>query len=118
MSAQPNSVDAYLADLPGDQRAALQRLRQTIRAAAPDAEERIAYGIPTFRYRKKMLLAYGAGKAHLALYTLSAPMMQTFADADAGEPSGKGTVRFQPAAPLPDALVRRAVAMRMAEIDG
>lgn len=113
---QPDSVEAYLSALPSVQREALEQLRQTIRAAAPDATERIAYGIPTFRYGTKMLIAYGAGKAHLALYAVSGTLLTRFGDELAGRIKGKGTLHFQPDDPLPDDLVRRIVEARRAEI--
>lgn len=55
-----NGVDRYLAALPDDQRRALERLRRTIRAAAPRAEECISYRLPTFRLDGKTLVAFGA----------------------------------------------------------
>lgn len=116
MSA-PSTVEDYLAGLPGAQRQALEHLRRTIRAAAPDAEERIGYGIPTVRYRGKMLVSYGAAKEHLALYAVSHPTLAALADALGDRVTGKNTVRFTPDDPLPDDLVAQIVAARVAEID-
>lgn len=53
-------VDAYLAKLPNGQRTALQALRDTIRAVVPEAQETISYQVPTFKYRRRPLVAVGA----------------------------------------------------------
>ena len=68
-------VDSYLAALPAEQRAALEKLRRAIRAAAPSAEERISYQIPTYR-QNGHLVAFGAWKDHCALYVISDAVME------------------------------------------
>ena len=62
------TIDAFLADLPEDQRAALEVLRKQILSAVPEAVEVIAYGIPGFRLRGRYLLGFGAAKKHCSLY--------------------------------------------------
>ncbi len=109
------SVDAYLAGLPDDQRHALEQVRAVVRDDAPEAEERIAYGMPTYRYRGKPLVYFGAAKAHVALYGNNARFLDD--EELAGLDHSKGTIRFTPAAPLDPAIIRKAVAGRMAEID-
>lgn len=65
--ATPSSVDDHLAQVPEAERAALERLRVTIRAAAPDTAETISYQMPTFTYRGRALVGVGAEiDAHLA----------------------------------------------------
>jgi uncharacterized protein YdhG (YjbR/CyaY superfamily) len=59
----PQTIDDFLAALPDLQRAALQRLRETIWAAAPEASEAIAYGVPAFKQLGN-LVSFGAGKNH------------------------------------------------------
>ena len=109
-------IDAYLATLPADKRAALQGLRETIAAAAPEAVEAISYGIPAFRYQGRPLLWYVAAKAHCSLFPTAAVI-----DAHRKELEGfdlaKGTSRFTLDRPLPKNLVARLVRDRMAQLD-
>ena len=65
---KPKTPDEYLAALSAQKRAALEQLRQAIKAAAPKAEECISYGLPAFRLKGKFLLAYGAAARHCAFY--------------------------------------------------
>jgi uncharacterized protein YdhG (YjbR/CyaY superfamily) len=108
------TVDEYLAGLSDDKRAALQKLRKTIRAAAPKAEECISYQLPAFRLNG-MLVAFGATGNHCAFYPLSASTVATHKDELKGFDTSKGTIRFQPDNPLPAALVRKLVKARIAE---
>lgn len=110
-------VDAFLVDLPRDVRDALEALRATIAAAAPDAEEAVAYGVPAFRYRGRPLVSFGTGKAHCALYVQSPAVMEAHTDLLAGHDTSKGTVRFTPDRPLPADLVTTLVRARLAETD-
>lgn len=107
-------VDAYLAKLPAEQRAALQKLRATIRAAAPKAEEVISYRIPAFRLQGD-LVYYAAFKDHCSFFPGSLATQRKFAAALKPFASGKGTVHFTPDRPLPATLVRRIVKARVAE---
>jgi len=106
------SIDDYLAQLPPDQRAALQTLRAQIRAAAPEATEAISYGLPTFKLDGN-LVHFGAAAKHCAFYP--GAVMEMFADRLAGFETAKGTIRFQPDAPLPPELVADIVRHRVAE---
>ncbi len=112
--SKPKTIDDYLAARPPDQRAALQKLRQTIRSAAPKAEEVISYGLAAFR-QDGMLVAFGATASHCAFYLMSSTMVATHRDALKGYDTSTGTIRFQPAKPLPAALVRKLVKARLAE---
>jgi uncharacterized protein YdhG (YjbR/CyaY superfamily) len=112
-SKRSNPIDAYFAALSNDKRAALETLRARIRAAAPEAEECISYKLPAFRLHGKMLVWYGAGKNHCALYP-GAIVEQHKHDLRNYETS-KGTIRFQADHPLPAALVRKLVKARIAK---
>ena len=68
MTTKPKTHDDYLARVNADKRAALQKLRRIIKAAAPKAEECISYQIPAFRLKGKFLVAYGAAANHCAFY--------------------------------------------------
>jgi uncharacterized protein YdhG (YjbR/CyaY superfamily) len=109
--------DAFLAGLPDDQRAALERLRGVIRRAAPDAVEGVSYGVPSFKYRGRPLVSIGATRNHCAFYVQSPAVMEAHADALRGYDTSKGTVRFPAASPLPDDLVTALVRARIAETD-
>jgi uncharacterized protein YdhG (YjbR/CyaY superfamily) len=113
----PESVDDYLAALPEDSRAALEKLRATIRAAAPKATEGISYQLPTFKHHRRALVGFGATKNHCALYVMSPDVMRAH-DAELKRyETGKGSIRFAAAKPLPVALVRKLVRARIAEIE-
>ncbi len=119
MAAKPKTnaktIDEYLATLSDDQRAALEKLRQTIKAAAPKAEECISYRLPAFRLNGKMLVAFGARANHCAFYPMSASTVEDYKDELEGYDTSKGTIRFQADKPLPVALVRKLVKARIAE---
>ena len=108
------SIDEYLAALSDDQRAALEKLRKTIRAAAPKAEECISYQLPAFRLNG-MLVAFGATANHCAFYPMSSSTVETHKDELKDYETSKGAIRFQPDEPLPAALVRKLVKARIAE---
>lgn len=114
MAEDPASIDAYIAALAPDQRAALQALRETIRAAAPEAEECISYKMPAFK-QNGMLVGFAAHARHLALYAWNGTTTAEFADELAGFEISKGTIRFTPDKPLPPALVRRLVEAKLAK---
>ena len=107
------TIDEYLAALSHDKRAALERLRKTIRAAAPSAEECISYQLPAFRLDGKLLVAFGAAANHCAFYpgTVVETHKEELEDFD----TSKGTIRFQAGKPLSAALVRKLVKTRIAE---
>jgi uncharacterized protein YdhG (YjbR/CyaY superfamily) len=110
----PTTIDAWLLQVDDDKRAALQKLRAQIRAAAPRAEECINYGVPTFKLDGRNLLHFGAGKHHCAFYTGKAPIV-TFANELAAFETSAGTIRFTPQKPIPAALVKRIVKARIEE---
>lgn len=111
------AIERYLADLPEDQRVALEHLRRTIAKAAPAATEAISYGVPAFKLHGRPLVSYGAGKAHCAFYLMSTGVMDTHLEELRGYQLGKGSIRFHPDAPLPETLVRTLVAARIAELE-
>ena len=114
MTSKPNTIDEYLAALSDEQRAALETLRKTIRAAAPTAEECISYGLAAFR-QNGMLVGFAAAANHLAFYPMNSTTVKAFKDELKGFETSKGTIRFQPDKPLPAALVRKLVKARLAE---
>jgi uncharacterized protein YdhG (YjbR/CyaY superfamily) len=112
---KPETIDEYLSALSPDKRGALERLRKTIRAVAPNAEECISYQIPAFRLDGRVLVCFGAVENHCALYPGSAETVAEFREDLKGYDTSKGTFRFAPNKPLPVALVRKLVKARMKE---
>ena len=118
MGGKLRTVDAYLAALSDDKRAALEKVRKAIKAAAPGAEECVSYGLPAFRLNGRVLVAFGATTKHCAFYPMSSSTVDAHKDELTGYETSKGTVRFQADHPLPAALVRKLVKARVAENAG
>lgn len=108
------TIDEYLADVPDDKRVALERLREQIRAAAPDATEAIAYGMPAFKLDGRWFVGFGATKEHCSFYAGKAPT-EAYAAALTGYRLWKGTINFRADEPLPADLVAKLVQLRIAE---
>src|SRR5262249_25454286 len=104
-SAKVASPDEYLANVRNDQRAALERLRRTIKSAAPGAEECISYGLPAFRLNGRALVAFSAAATHCSFFPMSGTTVQSHQKELRGYETTKGTIRFDPKRPLPAALV-------------
>jgi uncharacterized protein YdhG (YjbR/CyaY superfamily) len=112
--AKTHTVDGYLAGLSKDKRAALEHLRRAIHVVVPAAEECISYQIPAFRLNGKVLVWFGAGANHCALYP--GAVVEAYKDELREYDISKGTIRFPPDRPLPRALVRALVEARIAKI--
>ena len=112
---RPANIDEYLAAVKPAQRTALEKIRRTIRALVPDAEECISYGLAAFRWRERPLVAFGATANHCAFYPMSARTVKEFSKELASYETSKGTIRFSDTKPLPAALVKRLVKARLAE---
>jgi uncharacterized protein YdhG (YjbR/CyaY superfamily) len=110
---KPKTHDDYLAAVTGDKRAALQKLRKAIERAAPKAEECISYQLPAFRLNGRFLVAYGAATNHCAFYPGST--IKALKNELKGYDTSKGTIRFPASTPLPAALVRKLVRLRIEE---
>ena len=112
-SAPAKDVDEYLAGVPKEARATLEKLRKTIKAAAPMASESISYQMPMYKYHG-MVIGFAAFKDHCSIFPGSAVM-----DAHKEElkryDTSKGTIRFPANKPLPAALVKKLVKARIAE---
>ena len=116
MAGKHKTIDEYLAALSDDKRAALEKLRKTIKVAAPKAEECISYQLPAFR-QNGMLVAFGATASHCAFYLMSSTTVEAHKDELQGYHTSKGTIRFPADKPLPAALVRKLVKARITEND-
>ena len=108
------TVDAYLAEVPEPFQAILRHLRDIIRDEAPDAEEAIGYGIPTFKLEGN-LVHFAAFKNHMSLFPGSTAHNEALKQDLASYKLAKGTIQFTPDKPLSDELVRKIVRLRIAE---
>lgn len=116
MASPATGVDAHLAGLTAGRRAALEELRETIRAAAPAAQEGIAYGMPAFRMEGRLVVAFNAYRSHVGLYPASQVVVDALGPDLAPYLHGRATVRFPLDEPLPLNLVTWLVQVRLAEV--
>jgi len=118
--ATPDSIDAYLAAIGNaDQRQALSALRLLIRAILPDAVECISYAMPGHRQagaKGKVIIGYAAFARRLGIYPHSGSVVPRMAADYPAWTSSKSGFLFTPDHPLPESLVRRLIALRLAEI--
>ena len=115
MPAKQTHADAYLAKLSAAKRATLEKVRAAIRAAAPDAEEGVSYGLPAF-IQGKPIAGFAAGKDHCSYYPMSGSVVKTLGAELKNYTTSKGAIRFPMGKPLPAALIRKLVKVRLAEI--
>jgi uncharacterized protein YdhG (YjbR/CyaY superfamily) len=118
MNRKPATIDAYLAGVKGDRRAALEALRETIRSIVPDAEECIGYGMPAFRLEGGIVGGFAATAKGCSYYPFSGSTLDTLAAELAGYTRTKSALHFGAGEGLPKALVRKLVRTRLAEIRG
>jgi uncharacterized protein YdhG (YjbR/CyaY superfamily) len=107
------TIDEYIAAFPADIQKKLQILRKTIKAAAPEAVEKISYGMPAFDY-KGTLVYIAAFKDHLSFFPTGSGR-EVFAAELTDYPGGKGTIQLPFEKPLPLDLISRIVKFRVAE---
>jgi uncharacterized protein YdhG (YjbR/CyaY superfamily) len=115
MAKRPKTIDAYLSAVSADRRTVLERLRRTICALAPGAQECISYGIPAFRVDGRVVAGFAATRTGCSYYPFSGATLRTLSAKLTGYGQTKSALHFQPTNPLPTALVRRLLRARMAE---
>src|SRR6266566_7323657 len=109
------TIDEYIEAFPKDVQGILQRIRKTIREAAPGAVETISYQMPTFKLNGKGLVYFAAFKNHIGFYPIPSGI-EAFKKELSPYKQGKGSVQFPIGKPIPSALVRRIVRFRAKEI--
>jgi uncharacterized protein YdhG (YjbR/CyaY superfamily) len=108
------NVDEYLAAVPDEVRPVLEKLRRTIRAAAPMAEEVISFQIPTFRYHGP-LVHFAAFRNHCSFFGVSKPVIDRFSSELTPWDTSGTTIHFSAKNPLPASLVKKIVKARVEE---
>ncbi len=115
--ASVTSVEAYLAALPDDRRAALSEIRRAVNTAAPEATETIAYQMPALRsHGGQFLVSYAAFKNHYSLFPASDAVVEALGDEVAPYVAGKGTLRFPADQPIPVDTITKIVQIRLGEV--
>jgi uncharacterized protein YdhG (YjbR/CyaY superfamily) len=110
----PKNIDEYIAGFPIDVQKTLQKIRMTIKKAAPEAEETMSYKMPTFNLNGKYLIYFAGYKKHIGFYP--APIgNEKFKEEIAPYESGKGTLKFPLDEPIPLKLIRKIVQFRVKE---
>jgi uncharacterized protein YdhG (YjbR/CyaY superfamily) len=109
----PKDIDTYIVGFPSDVQTILQRIRQTIHEAAPEAQETISYQMPTFTLHGN-LVHFAAFKHHIGFYPVPSGI-EAFKDELAAYKQGKGSVQFPLDQPIPYDLIRRIVVFRVQE---
>jgi uncharacterized protein YdhG (YjbR/CyaY superfamily) len=109
----PTTIDEYIADFPPDVQEILQKVRATIREAAPGAEETIKYQLPTFRL-KGNLVYFGGFKKHVGFYPVPTGV-EAYAEDLAPYKTGKGSIQFPYDEPIPYDLITKVVQYRVEE---
>lgn len=99
----PKTIDAYIAAAPQEAQPVLNQVRETLRAALPDAQERISWSMPTY-WHKSNIIHFAAFKKHIGLYP-GAQAMEHFSEKLAQYKTSKGAVQFPYGKPLPLALI-------------
>jgi uncharacterized protein YdhG (YjbR/CyaY superfamily) len=108
------SIDEYISTFPGEIQAVLEKVRQAIHHAAPEAAETMSYGIPTFNLNGKHLVFFAGWKHHISLYPLPAGD-EAFQQELAHYKRAKGTIQFPLDKPIPYDLVEQIVTLLIRE---
>jgi uncharacterized protein YdhG (YjbR/CyaY superfamily) len=108
-------IDAYLAALEEPKQSTLRALRRTILDVIPDAEQCISYRMPAFRLRGKVIAGFAAFKNHLSYLPHSGSVLPELHDEVAAYETTKGALHFPVDAPLPRALVKKLVDVRISQ---
>jgi uncharacterized protein YdhG (YjbR/CyaY superfamily) len=112
--AAPRNINDYIAGFPKEIQGILEKIRMTIRKAAPGAEEKISYQIPAFTLKGSYLIYFAAFKKHIGLYPAPRGIAE-FKEALSRYQAGKGTMRFSLDKPIPFGLISKIVKFRVKE---
>jgi uncharacterized protein YdhG (YjbR/CyaY superfamily) len=112
--SQFKTIDEYIETFPKDVQSILEKMRQTIRKAAPEAVEAISYQMPTFKLNGRNLVHFAAFKNHIGFYPIPSGI-EAFKEELSSYRQGKGSVQFPMDKPIPYDLVEKIVKYRVTE---
>jgi uncharacterized protein YdhG (YjbR/CyaY superfamily) len=110
-------VETYLSNVTAIQRAEYRRIRTLVSQLVPEFEEVISYAIPTFNYKGKPLLYFGAFKNHMSIFPTPSPV-EAIRERLTDYKVSKGTIQFTDEKPLPDDVLKDLILLRKQSIDG
>jgi len=111
----PRNIDEYIAGFPHDVQETLEKIRLTIRKAAPDAEETISYQMPTFNLNGRYLVYFAAFKKHIGFYAVPSTGTEKFRNELSVYQGAKGSLKFPLDKPIPFALISTIVKLKVKE---
>jgi uncharacterized protein YdhG (YjbR/CyaY superfamily) len=111
---QYTTIDQYIARFPRDVQAILEKIREIVHKATPEAEEVISYAIPAFRLRKRNLIYFAGWKEHVSLYPIPSGSA-AFREEIAPYVAGRGTLKFPLNKPIPYPLIKKVVELSVAQ---
>lgn len=110
-------LDDYLAQLPAERRADLERIRQLALQQVPDAEEVIGYGMPTLKYHGQSFLGFDVHKNHVGLYPYGSATITALKTDLRQYKTSSGAIQIPLDKPIPEALLHKIIAHRLSLID-
>lgn len=109
--------ESYLKTISSPQRIELERTFGVVKQLVPEAEAVMSYGMPTFKYKSKVLLHIGAFKNHISLFPASDEMVAAIGEGLAKHRVSKGTLQFTPESPLTEPLLKQIITFRRQTIE-
>jgi uncharacterized protein YdhG (YjbR/CyaY superfamily) len=113
---KPRTIDEYLSGQTAENRAALEKVRRAVLAAAPTAEECISYGMPAFRLNGKLVAGFRGAANHCSFHPMSGSTVATLRAELVGYDTSAGTIRFSARGGIPATLIGKLVRARIAEL--
>ncbi|MCJ7467517.1 MAG: DUF1801 domain-containing protein [Maribacter sp.] len=113
-ASKPKDIDEYIALFPCELQKILEQVRMTIKKVAPEAEEKISYGMPAFRLHGKDLIYFAAFAKHIGVYALPSGN-EAFKKELSNYKTGKGSIQFPFDHPIPFDLLAKIVQFRAQE---
>jgi uncharacterized protein YdhG (YjbR/CyaY superfamily) len=115
MSNTSADIDAYIKDFPDTVQTILNKIRETIHRAVPEAEEAISYGMPAFKYKDKPVVYFGGWREHIGFYATPSGN-EAFRKELSPYQGAKGSVKFPLDQPMPYDLIEKIARYRLAEV--
>ena len=115
MKTDFKNIDEYIYSQTDEVKLILEKIRQIIQSVAPDALEIISYGMPAFKAHGRMLVYFAGFKNHCSLFPANAGLIEEMKDELKNYKTSKGTIQFELDKPLPIALIKKIVKIRVKE---